>query len=100
MRDDRRLYLVCYDICDDRRLRHVYVTMRGFGEHLQYSVFRCVLDRRRLAELRTALEEIVMPSKDQVLLIPLGLADAPENWQMTVVGRPVAAPERVTRFIG
>lgn len=29
----RNTFLVCYDICDDRRLAKVYKTMRGFGDH-------------------------------------------------------------------
>jgi CRISPR-associated endonuclease Cas2 len=36
-------YLVCYDICDDKRLRKVFQTMRNYGDHLQYSVFECQL---------------------------------------------------------
>ena len=39
----RTSYLVCYDICDDKRLRKVFQTMRGYGDHLQYSVFECQL---------------------------------------------------------
>ena len=37
----RNTYLVCYDICEDKRLRTVYKTMRDFGDHLQYSIFEC-----------------------------------------------------------
>ena len=37
----RTSYLICYDICDDKRLRKVFQTMRGFGDHLQFSVFEC-----------------------------------------------------------
>ena len=37
----RQSYLVCYDISDDKRLRKVFKTMRGYGDHLQYSVFEC-----------------------------------------------------------
>jgi hypothetical protein len=33
----RTSYLVCYDICDDKRLRKVFQTMRNYGDHLQYS---------------------------------------------------------------
>ena len=39
----RTSYLVSYDICDDKRLRKVFQTMRGYGDHLQYSVFQCQL---------------------------------------------------------
>ena len=35
----RNTYLVCYDVCEDKRLRAVHKTMRDFGDHLQYSVF-------------------------------------------------------------
>jgi CRISPR-associated protein Cas2 len=28
----RRCYLVCYDICDPKRLRQVHKTCKGFGE--------------------------------------------------------------------
>ena len=30
----RNTFLVCYDICDERRLAKVHKTMRGFGDHL------------------------------------------------------------------
>ena len=100
MRDDRRLFLVCYDISDDGRRRSIYKTLRGYGEHLQYSVFRCVLDRRRLVELRFLLEEVVVPSKDQVIFVPLGLAENAESWRVLVIGMPVPLPERIARVIG
>lgn len=37
----RNTFLACYDICDDKRLRTAYKTMRDFGDHLQYSIFEC-----------------------------------------------------------
>ena len=37
----RQSYLVCCDVCDDKRLRKVFRTMCGYGYHLQYSVFEC-----------------------------------------------------------
>jgi len=37
----RNTFLVTYDICEDRRLAKVHKTMRGFEDHLQYSVFEC-----------------------------------------------------------
>ena len=37
----RNTYLVCYDICEDTRLRTLFKTMRDFGDHLQYSIFEC-----------------------------------------------------------
>ncbi len=37
----RQSYLVTYDIADEKRLRKVFKIMRGYGDHLQYSVFEC-----------------------------------------------------------
>ena len=51
----RQSYLVCYDICDDKRLRKVFQTMRNYGDHLQYSVFECQLTATDLARCRSDL---------------------------------------------
>lgn len=37
----RTSYLVCYAVCDDKRLRKVFKIMRGFCDHLQFSFFEC-----------------------------------------------------------
>ena len=55
----RQTYLVCYDICDDKRLRKVHKTMRNFGDHLQYSVFECQLTPIDLAKCQSQLNDII-----------------------------------------
>jgi CRISPR/Cas system-associated endoribonuclease Cas2 len=47
---EERLYIVTYDIADDRRWRRVFKLMKGYG-HWQLSVFQCRLTGRRRAEL-------------------------------------------------
>jgi CRISPR-associated endonuclease Cas2 len=47
-------YLVTYDISDDTRLRQVFKTMKGFGDHVQYSVFRCSLTKTEMTEMMAA----------------------------------------------
>jgi CRISPR-associated protein Cas2 len=71
----RRLYLVTYDICEPWRLRKVFKTMQGFGEHLQLSVFQCDLTAIDRIEMQAALEEIIDHNEDKVLLIDLGPTD-------------------------
>src|SRR5438128_521139 len=51
----RNTYLVCYDICDDKRLKTVYKTMRDFGDHLQYSIFECQFTPTDLAGWPTTM---------------------------------------------
>ena len=46
----RMSYLVCYDIADEKRLRKVFKVV-GYGDHLQFLVFECQLQR----ELRRSL---------------------------------------------
>ena len=45
------LYLVSYDVTDDRRRRHVMEALKDFGRRVQYSVFECNLDAAALEEL-------------------------------------------------
>ncbi len=70
----RLLYVVTYDIGNDIRLRRVFKIMRGYGDHIQYSVFRCELSERERAELLGRLTEVIKTTEDQVLLFPIGPA--------------------------
>jgi CRISPR-associated protein Cas2 len=75
---EERLFIVTYDIADQKRWRRVFQAMNGYGEWLQLSVFQCRLSRRRRAELETRLRELVKNGEDHVLLIDVGPADKTE----------------------
>jgi CRISPR-associated protein Cas2 len=95
-------YLVCYDICgpdSEKRLRKVYKTMRGYGEHVQYSVFRCELTELQLARLEQDMELLIDHHKDQVMIAPLGYADRGDAWTLTILGIPLSDPERIVRIV-
>lgn len=72
---DEHLYLVTYDIADDRRWRSVFRIMKGFGEWLQLSVFQCRLSEKRHAELVAMLDGAIDHRADALLIIDLGPAD-------------------------
>jgi CRISPR-associated protein Cas2 len=72
---DERLYIVTYDIANDRRWRRVFKLMNGYGRWLQLSVFQCRLTARRRAELARRLEELIHDRDDHVLILDLGPAD-------------------------
>jgi len=84
----RTSYLVCYDISDDKRLRKVHQTMRGFGDHLQYSVFECQFTSMDLVRCRAQLAAIVNHSEDQVLFVNLGPAEGRGDRVITALGKP------------
>jgi len=64
-------WLVCYDICDPKRLRKVATCCEDFGERRQYSVFLCRLSPTNFARLRARLYDLLDLKVDQVLFIPL-----------------------------
>ncbi len=72
---DERLYIVTYDIADERRWRRVFKLMHGYGRWLQLSVFQCRLTVRRHAEMARRLEEVIHGRDDHVLILDLGPAD-------------------------
>ena len=45
-------WLVCYDVRDPERLRKAAKHLEGYGERMQYSVFRCWLTRVEMERLR------------------------------------------------
>ncbi len=81
-------YLVCYDVCDDKRLRKVFKAMRNFGDHLQYSVFECQFTAADLARCRHELGEIIHHKEDQVLFVSLGPAEGRGERVITALGKP------------
>ena len=69
------LYIVTYDIGDQKRWRAVFRLMNGYGEWVQLSVFQCRLSRKRHAELLATLDEIVNQKEDHVIIIDVGVAE-------------------------
>jgi CRISPR-associated protein Cas2 len=61
---------VCYDVRDEARLRQVARLLEGYGERVQYSVFRCRLTPRELERLRWELGKVVA-QEDAWLMVPL-----------------------------
>ena len=87
----RTTYLVCYDIADDRRLRKVFKLMRGFGDHLQYSIFECQFTPGNVIRCRTELARIIKHSEDQVLFVHLGPSEGRGDRVITALGLPYTA---------
>jgi CRISPR-associated protein Cas2 len=65
-----RWWIVCYDVRDAKRLRKTAKHMEGYGERMQYSVFRCWLTQRQMQCLRWELTDILTP-EDDVLFVPV-----------------------------
>lgn len=90
----RQAYIVTYDISCPKRLRKVFRALRGCGDHLQLSVFRCELNAREIIELRTKLSELIHAGEDQVLFVDVGPAEARGDRAIASLGRRYLHPER------
>ena len=90
----RTSYLVCYDICDEKRLRKVFQAMRNFGDHLQYSVFECQFTPTDLVRCRQQLGAIINHHVDQVLFVNLGPAEGRGDRVISALGKPYTQLDR------
>ncbi|MBL9008603.1 MAG: CRISPR-associated endonuclease Cas2 [Myxococcales bacterium] len=62
--------MVCYDVRDPKRYRKTHKLLKGYGEPVQFSIFRCRLDDRGAAELRFELAR-VLSEEDSLLILDL-----------------------------
>lgn len=92
----RKLLIVTYDISDPKRLRKVFKAMKGFGQHLQLSVFRCDLTDMERFEMIRVLQELIHHEEDQILLIELGPSEGRAH-RVDSIGRPTQAERREPR---
>ena len=37
------VWVICYDVVEDKRRNQVFKALQGFGQNVQYSVFECEL---------------------------------------------------------
>ena len=89
----RLLYIVSYDVRNDKRWRKVFRLMRGYGDHLQYSVFRCELSDRERIELTEKLTQVIKQDDDQVLFFSLGPAGGVNEQRVYAIGQAYTPSE-------
>jgi len=63
---ERILYIVAYDIPDDRRRTRVHKTLSGFGKWTQYSLFECYLSDKERVALQGKLDKVLEAKEDSV----------------------------------
>jgi CRISPR-associated protein Cas2 len=91
----RNAFIVSYDISDPKRLRKVFKTMYGFGDHLQLSVFRCELSDTDKVRMIAKLDKLIHHEQDQVLIIDIGPATGRAETCIEALGKPYTAKERL-----
>ncbi|WP_027186184.1 CRISPR-associated endonuclease Cas2 [Desulfovibrio inopinatus] len=90
----RHFFLVSYDVSDEKRLRRMFKLLRGYGDHVQYSVFLCQLSEKDYVILEDKIKCVLNHKEDQAILIKLGPVKGktdtmPKYW--TTIGTPFEA---------
>ncbi len=88
----RSIYLIAYDVSDDKRRTKIFKKLKGYGESLQYSVFRCALTPSERLRLRAEMWELINHLTDRVLLVDLGPDDGRGRAAMESWGKPLDDP--------
>lgn len=88
----RNVFLISYDVADDKRRAKVFKKLKGRGEAVQFSVFRCKLSPTEKLTLRGELWEVLNLNEDRLLLIDLGPADASGTDRWETWGCPLVDP--------
>ena len=71
------LVLVTYDVKTTtaegrRRLQKVEKICQNYGQHVQNSVFECIVDKTQFAKLKRELKEVVHVKEDSLRIYQLG----------------------------
>jgi CRISPR-associated protein Cas2 len=67
----KRLWVVCYDITDDRRRARLERWLLGQGDRVLESVFECVWRAEQLDNVRAELRRRIDPKSDKLRLTPV-----------------------------
>jgi CRISPR-associated protein Cas2 len=95
-REESMLYVVSYDIPDDRRRTRVHSALTGFGTWVQYSVFECFLDRKQRLLMEARLLKEIHQKEDTVRIYGLCGACTP---RVEVLGRGEAPREETVYLL-
>lgn len=64
-------YLVCYDICNPKRLRRVHKEIRDWGVPIQFSIFEIDVNTTQLARLKALLIKMIDVTEDKIMFYRL-----------------------------
>lgn len=86
------MYVVCYDISDDRTRDHLSRGLLDFGTRIQESVFECLVDDEIYARLLTLLKKTKVGKDDKIRIYRV-CADCIEVIQIYGVGEVTHDPD-------
>ncbi len=64
------MFLVTYDIEDDRKRNKISKILEDYGNRIQYSVFQLVVERKVLFQVLERVAAVIDNSKDSIIFVP------------------------------
>ena len=65
------LYLISYDIVDDKKRAKLHKLLKNYGQRNQFSVFECNIDEKRYIELIYKINKIKIEKGDSIMVYPI-----------------------------
>lgn len=62
----RTLYIIAYDITDQKRLGQVRYFLKGYSTGGQKSVYECFLEKEELKFIISKLKRLINPTEDRI----------------------------------
>ena len=64
------MFLVTYDIEDDRKRNKISKILEDYGNRIQYSVFQLVVERKVLFQVLERVAAVIDNAKDSIIFVP------------------------------
>ncbi|HEU5011648.1 MAG TPA: CRISPR-associated endonuclease Cas2 [Roseiflexaceae bacterium] len=83
--------LISYDVVNDKRRTQVLKLLKGYGTHVQYSVFECDLTAQQLATIQREIRTLIDLHTDSVRVYQLDQAGV-KRVQVLGIGQVTVEP--------
>lgn len=83
------LYVISYDLSNDRRRTRLAKILEGFGQRVQYSVFECDLTAQQYGILKRKMCKLIVPDEGDSLRIYRLCAACVRTIELVGQGPPV-----------
>ena len=62
----KNIYLICYDISNDKNRTKIAEELEQYGERINYSVFECFITKKQLEKIKEFIEEKIDKRHDKI----------------------------------
>lgn len=73
MKQRKKLYVVAYDLQDDRSRNKVAKLLERYGVRVNFSVFECLFTEKQLQSLLERMEKLMDKRTDRIIFYPICL---------------------------